>query len=364
MKKLAAESKNILVIALLLILLLLGVLLHLHANDNSGDNKHGQVRDSYDFVLNNDSFTGKYNHQELGDYQICFRGDIKSFSGLTVGKGSGEEVWKEWLQITGDEISVFDVQKQTVVDSFSHNIAFKDYIAVNIIAGLNGKAKIEILTNGDSFIKENVNWTGRNGRLFAEATGGNTVLDNCSISYYCSGWNKDIWMYGDSYFSMTAKDRWTTYLVHNGASNILLSGRDGEGSLESLDSFRTQLLYGTPETVVWCVGMNDGDSEDEINRDYKKCLDEVIRICKEKDIELILATIPTCPYWCNDYKNEYIKTLDYTIIDFAGAVGSYESTTWNENMLEDAEKRIHPTAEGAIALYTKAVATLPDLLEQ
>lgn len=323
-----------------------------------------KAREIYSFDLDNNRFVGEQNDQEMGDYQICFNGEIKTFSGLTIGKGADYDVWKEWLVITEDSVEVYDAENQEIIETIPHGLSFKDYISVNIMADLYGKAIIEILTNGGAFKREDVNWIGRNGRLIAEATGDNTVLKNCTLSYSCNGWNKEIWLYGDSYFSMTESDRWTTYLVQDGADNIMLSGHSGEGSKETLTAFLTQLQYGSPKTVVWCVGMNDGDSKDSINPDYKACLDEVTAICEEKDIELILATIPTCPYWFNDHKNKYIKSNNYTYIDFADAVGSYDSITWNEDMLEDGVNRIHPTTNGALAMYGKAISVIPDLLNK
>lgn len=360
MKESSFSNRSIAVLFLIVLVVIAGMTSYSQRTENK---EPARGRECYSFSLDNDSFTGEQNDQEMGDYQICFYGDIVSFSGITVGKGADEDVWKEWLQITDDRITVFSVEDQKIVDEADHGLTFKDYIAVNIIADLNGKAWIEVLTNGGSFRRE-LNWTGRNGRLYVEATGGNTVLSDCSLSYYCNGWDKDIWLYGDSYFSMLEPERWTTYLIKNGASDIMLSGRSGEGSRESLEALKTQLKYGSPKTVIWCVGMNDGDRKDAINPDYKECLDEVIKICEDNGFELILATIPTCPYWLNDHKNEYIKRQDLTIIDFAETVGSYDSITWKENMLEEGENRIHPTENGALAMYAEAVATVPDLLKR
>lgn len=327
-------------------------------------NEDGTKRcESYTFDLSNDMFSGNQSDQEMGDYQIAFYGNVSTFSGLTLGKGVESDVWKEWLYITEEKVAVYDAENQIIVDEYIHGLNVKDFIAVNIKAYLDGTADIEIMTNGGCFKRTRVKWIGRNGRIFVEATGGNTILTDCMLSYYCNGWNKSIWLYGDSYFSTTAQDRWTYYLCRNGTSDILLSGHDGEGSAESLTAFRTQLQYGIPDMVIWCVGMNDGDSKKTINKEYKECLDEVIKLCEEKHIELILATIPTCPYWFNDHKNNYVKERGYTYIDFADSVGSYDSITWNEGMLEEADNRIHPTKQGAMALYGKAIATVPELLK-
>lgn len=99
-----------------------------------------------------------------------------------------------------------------------------------------------------------------------------------------------------------------------------------------------------------------------INESYDSAVHEVMQICDQNDIELVLATIPTCPYWNNDYKNEFVKNSGYRYIDFARAVGAYDSITWYDGMLEEAEKRIHPTETGALALYSEAVTTVPELV--
>ena len=141
----------------------------------------------------------------------------------------------------------------------------------------------------------------------------------------------------------------------------MLNGRSGRGSEDGLTSFKYSLQYGQPKMLIWCLGMNDGD-EGKINESYSSVIHEVMKICEWKDIELVLATIPTCPYWNNDYKNEFVKNSGYRYIDFSRAVGAYNSITWYEGMLEEAEKRIHPTEAGAVALYSEAITSVPELL--
>lgn len=254
-------------------------------------------------------------------------------------------------------------QNGEMVAEYRHDLTFEDYFGVTIIAHLDGTATIEVSSGEDSFREEDVTWPPLNGTPFVQNLGEYSLID-CTLSYYCNGWDKDIWLYGDSYFSLTEADRWTTYLVQNGSDNILLSARSGKGSEEALISFKNDLCHGTPRTVVWCMGMNDGDTDEAANADWLAATEEVISICEEKGIELILSTIPTNPYWYNDYKNEYVKSSGYRYIDFASVVGAYDNLEWNEGMLEQGEKRIHPTEAGAIALYHQAVATVPKLLGQ
>lgn len=295
----------------------------------------------------------------MGDYQISFRGMIgDSFETVSIGKTSVSTTY--YLKVTTDMVQICNNKNDMVLYEYSHGInEFRDYICVNIKAGLDGKASFEIMTNGGYFT-DTTEWLCNNGNLFVMA-GTSTSISECTMSYYCNGWDKDIWLFGDSYFSMTASTRWTTYLLQAGAENIMLNGRSGRGSEAALESLQYDIKFGTPKQIIWCLGMNDGD-DDAINEDWLCAICEVQKICEENDIELILCTIPTCPYWNNDIKNEYVKNSGYRYIDFARAVGAYDSITWYENMLEDAEKRIHPTEAGALALYSEAITVVPELL--
>ena len=319
-----------------------------------------QDAENYTFDLpQNSSFQGSASSGNMGDYRIYFIGDVESFDGLEIGKGIEGEYWGYSMEISDGTVHIFDNQMQEERDAFSCDLQFKDYVAVSIAADLQGMAKIQISTNG-GYVEQEVPWVGTNGTLYVNAVG-QTSLKDCRLSYDCNGWDKDIWLYGDSYFSMTADDRWTSYLIKNGSSDLMLSAYSGKTSEAALQSLKNDLQYGTPEKVIWCMGMNDGDVDGEINASWLACVKEVEALCAERDIELILTTIPTCPYWNNDSKNPYIKESGYRYIDFAGAVGAYDSITWDEGMLEESELRIHPTEEGARALYYEAVTTVPEL---
>ena len=323
--------------------------------------KYGEI---YHFDISVSTFTGDYSEEEMGDYQITFKGYLdapSNFQSLCIGKGQGGPLG-DYLYIDRDKMEVRHNFDNGVVDSLSHMITTWDkYVAVTIYAGNDGNAKIEVMTGGGYFSAD-VKWLSNYQNLFVTA-GEATTLKNCTLTYHCNGWDKDIWLFGDSYFSLDEPDRWTTYLVNSGADNFMLNGRSGRGSEDALTSLKYDLQYGQPEMLVWCLGMNDGD-EGSINESYDSVVHEVMQICDQNDIELVLATIPTCPYWNNDYKNEFVKNSGYRYIDFARAVGAYDSITWYDGMLEEAEKRIHPTETGAVALYSEAVTTVPELVEK
>ncbi|MCR4649493.1 MAG: hypothetical protein K5776_10505 [Lachnospiraceae bacterium] len=313
----------------------------------------------YNFDLNeNGLFEGNYSDEEMGDYQLCFSGDVNNFSSVSIGKDSNSG---SKITIDNEYICVYSnnnlkAQSECLVD-ISGNIS----ITVN--NDLRNNADIVISSNGKSQTVEDVYWSARIGKIFAEA-GDDTSLSNCTLSYVCNGWGKPVWLLGDSYFNCTSSARWTSYMTENGYDNYLLNGYPGRNSDAALESLKVMLGYGKPEEIIWCLGMNDGDSDEAINESYKRDVEEVIKLCKENNIELVLSTVPSCPMVNNDYKNKYVKESGYRYIDFASVVGANENISWYPGMLEDGEERIHPTKEGAAALYNEAVKDCPELLKK
>lgn len=331
----------------------------LNVNENSWTHKG----EKYEIdVITAGTFEGKYSEEELGDYHISFKGYLDSeddFNSICIGKGKDGPLGN-YLYIDTSKIEIRQNCDNAVVDSGLHKIiSWSNYISVIINAGNDGNADIKVVTAGGSFSKK-MKWKSNYQKLFITADN-ETILKNCTLSYYCDDWKKDIWLFGDSYFSLDETDRWTTYLIKSGVDNFMLNGRSGRGSEEALVALKYCLQYGTPKKIIWCLGMNDGD-DGAINRDYERALQEVMDICNNKKITLILATIPSCPYWNNDYKNQYVRGSGYPYIDFAKAVGADNNITWYDGMLEEGEKRIHPTVKGAIALYHEAITTVPDLM--
>lgn len=305
------------------------------------------------------SFYGNQSDDEMGDYCLCFKGDIVSFTSLTVGKG--KDVQGCYLTLTEKTLSIFQGDNGKKLAQYEIGLEFSDYLSVIIKADLVNTASIEISTNGSDLIKfDNVPWSARTGSIFVEADEGSNI-NNCILSYYANGWDKPVWLFGDSYFNCTSSARWTSYLTKNGYDNFMLNGYSGRNSAAALLSLKTELQYATPKEIIWCMGMNDADNG-AINKDWLDAVNEVIEICRNNKIILVLATIPTTPAFNNDYKNEYVKNSGYKYIDFAQSVGAYENMEWYSGMLENGEQRIHPTPSGALALYNEAVSTCPELL--
>ena len=57
-----------------------------------------------------------------------------------------------------------------------------------------------------------------------------------------------------------------------GSGNIMLNAYLGKTSEAALQSLQNDLQYGTPEKIIWCMGMNDGDVGGQINESWLSCL--------------------------------------------------------------------------------------------
>lgn len=305
-------------------------------------------------------FEGDVSEEEMGDYQISFRGETSDLNKVEIGKTYNSERVMS-IVVTKRIVQVFYGEDEKPYAEYNINIQPEIFIGINIIADMNDTASVEIISESDYILLENIFWKCRVGNLYVAVD--DTKIEDGYLGYYADCWNRPIWLFGDSYFNCTAPNRWTSYLLKNNNKNYMLNGFPGRNSDQALTSLKNALMYATPEEIIWCMGMNDGDQE-TLNKTWKADVEELMRICKKKQIRLVLATTPTCPGVNNDYKNKYIKDSGFRYIDFADAVGSYNSKNWYSGMLQDENnpEACHPTEKGAYALYMEAVLKCPELM--
>lgn len=166
------------------------------------------------------------------------------------------------------------------------------------------------------------------------------------------------WLLGDSYISMYLS-RWVYYIANK--EDILFSGYAGEGSTAGLEKFKSLMDTGLiPRTIVWAYGMNNGDGS-TVNTEWSNALSEVRSICEQKNIELVLATIPNTPGINNRLKNNVVRNSGLRYIEFANQVNPGGGSDWYEGML--FTDNVHPTQLGAKALYIAARTACPDLFQ-
>lgn len=310
-----------------------------------------------------------------------------------------------WLEIGEHTVSAYNhipwksPSDHPLFVDLPHGLLIKDFVTVVINKDMANGEYAEISTSGGSFKFSVSGIAGYDGSPIVTPEG--LHLSEVSLSFTADAYRTPIWIYGDSYLSHNEDDRWPYYLYKNGYTNMLLSGFPGEGAPRALVDFKTSLTRGTPKFALWLLGMNNGDPWHEsaqeteetkenpeaakklrkiraavsdckgdtaeellskINPHWLGATEEFIKICNERGITPILATIPQTPKINNLPKNEWVRRSGYRYIDFNLAVGADLDPAWLPDMLHSDE--VHPLPLGAKALYERVVADFPEIKEK
>lgn len=285
---------------------------------------------------------------------IIFTANFDTFGSLRVGHGKAS-YGGSYFEIDSTNINLFNYTTSAIASTkVTHNLTMSGFITL-VIHVKDGETTISLYTRTGNCKFNLGNWSGVNGYIFAEAISG--TFTNCGLKWTCEDIKHDIWVFGDSYLGLNNTNRYPYYIRELGYVNWLASGYGGGGSSAELASFKTLLKMGTPQIVVWCMGMNDADST-KVNANWKSCFDELKTLCTNHNITLILATIPTCPKVDNTYKNEIVRNSGYRYIDFHAAVNA-GGTSWYEGML--SSDNVHPTDLGAQILAARFIEDVPEI---
>lgn len=286
---------------------------------------------------------------------INFGCDFSTFGTLNINLifGTGNTVENKFAI---DSTNLTRTVDGSVKPSVAHGITIADHINVTIEILITG-LKITIVSNGQSYSSE---FNYANGTIRPSYDVSGMTISNVDFSWTCKDFKKDIWMFGDSYFSY-GDNRWIYYLSEDGyTDNCLIDAYPGEGSNYSLPSLQSYIDMAKPKYIVWCVGMNDGSDTSAPSTQWMNAVNEVIAICKKYNIVPIFGTIPTVPSINHEKKNAWIRSSSYQYIDFAKAVGASSSGVWFSGML--STDNVHPTSAGAMALYRQALLDCPQLM--
>ena len=307
--------------------------------------------------------TAPRNNLRKGE-RIVFEGNVTSFSSIKIGLSFSTAVGTEANQmntflIDGTNISYYARSDSTPV-TVAHGLTIANNIQIIWEMTATASVKFTLISNGNLFEHEFTNFARKTiGKPFVLSIG--TALTDCKLTWTCTDIDKNIWMFGDSYFAYS-NVRWTYYLHQYGYDqNCLLDGFPGEGGLNGRVAFNNLSQYGTPKFAVWCLGMNDGgDSASAPSSDWVRERDYFLQICENNDVTPIFGTIPTVPSINHEQKNAWIRSSGYRYIDFAKAVGANSSGVWYSGMLSgDA---VHPTEQGAKALFARVLLDLPEIM--
>ena len=309
---------------------------------------NGYIQLQSNHIVNNKTLVFSFETDGLKDDAIIGLGHGETYTG-----GSG-------VEITKDRILTYNYAagRRTNIVNEAHGIDISGKVKITIKTELR-TARVIIDNGKDVYATTSFQWFGRNGEIFAKSVG--VELKNAELAWRCDAYSYDVWYFGDSYFDVNTAARWPYYMVEDGITEFLLSGFPGRKTGEGLEDFKKALEFGTPKYAVWCLGMNNADSERGANASYKSATEEFLAICKEKGITPILATIPNTPTVINIYKNEWVKSSGHRYVDFAAGVNAEEKgSPWGAGMLSG--DNVHPAKAGAKALYEQLKKDLADII--
>lgn len=288
--------------------------------------------------------------------KIVFVANVTSFNRIDIAHA---DIYDNGDRIVIDNTNMVYIVNGTPTSPMAHSLTIKDYIKVTIEveAHYQGKFNITIETNGGKYSRSDLWWVGYYGGIYVDCVG--SSLTACKLIFSADALDSNVWIMGDSYLSY-APIRWPYYMYEDGITDFLINAYPGAGCANILPTFENLLSYGNPKYAVWCLGMNDPDSG-SLNGSWQVRTGTFITECILNNIEPILATIPNTPTQDNTYKNAFVRASGLRYIDFAKAVNAESAgATWYSGMLSD--DNVHPTEEGAKALYMAFVRDFPEIL--
>lgn len=297
-----------------------------------------------------DSMTLPYHNVKINNIYI-FNASISNFSSITFSKGD--------YSITVDSTNITVVNDDTgAIIPHGLTIGVRITLMVENETSTN-TSLIRLCSDGDVFSYTTpIRFVMDNGSATVLSNG--SILTNCTLSWVSKNINTPIWMFGDSYFSWYP-ERWTYYLAEDGYTDVcMLNGFAGQTSATAYNALVNLLNITTPKMVVWCLGMNDGDTSSAVNESWKTYYDKVIALKNKYGFELILYTVPTTPVVNNMYKNAIVRESGYRYVEADLAVRTDAYGNWVTGALSTDD--VHPTAIGAKILYYAILADLPELM--
>lgn len=288
-------------------------------------------------------------------------GEIEDVScGFGYGEGVGE-----WIQITPTNIVAKYGNPATTIGTYAHGLTLGNNTTLTIDKDSKSEtAKVRLYNDKGQMFEQEVTWKSFISSVFVRNDSSASI--NAKIRYMPRDLNKAIWMFGDSYFGLYNYQRWMYYIIQTyGFDKFLLNARPGVGSTASVTCLKNLLsISKAPKYVVWCLGMNNASDTDVPNATWKADTDEVLRICRLKNITPVFATIPSVPTLDHSKKNAYLKSLGVRIIDIADAVEEEGETTWKWYGTATAflsNDNIHPSEFGAKAIAERVLVDFPEI---
>lgn len=285
---------------------------------------------------------------------IGFEANFENMGSVRIAHGTSYDSNRS-ASIVVDATNIYLYDKSTNLRAtYPHSLSMDKFITVSIVVGHTRTAKIILTTANGRFMQDDVYWGGCCEDITAQVVAG--TFTNARLTWYVPDYNYDLWCFGDSYF-----DFWGLDVIQRlGFHNFMFDGFGGRDSTDAFVSLELALEKAVPKKIMWCLGMNDRDTETAINAKWKETVDSIIDLCNKKGIELILCTIPETPVAVHTFKNAYVKASGKRYVDVCHAVGADVSNAWYDGMLNETDK-IHPTDLGESVIADYMIANVPEL---
>lgn len=260
----------------------------------------------------------------------------------------------EKLTIDSTEVVAYNCTQSWVeMARGTHSLALSHHISVRIDTGNDKKAVISVTDETGKTYELQTEWVCGHGDVVVENENGNYT--KCKLTFYPSEYRQKVWAYGDSYF-----DLWPWICNAKGARHWMIDGFSGRGSTDALKSLKLALKHATPSIVLWCLGMNDPDTETEISASWLENIKKVKAICDENNITLIPTTIPNVPTRNHSFKNTYVRENFSRYVDISESLGAEISTSWYSGLLPVGD--IHPSDAGRALIAQKVMSEVPEII--
>lgn len=295
---------------------------------------------------------------------ISARAEFSSFSGnISVGKGKGK--YRGMFIEVNDTNLICRFQNsastlQTVgavphgltINTFLNSSIFMDessvlHVSIGTLGGL-FSTTFEPTRTGNRGLKYEWNY-----EPFIDTTG--QELTDVYLTASSLDFQKPIHVFYDSYGGI-ALNRPFGQLRKMGFFNYSVDALAGISSSLAVVELQKYLNYCTPKYLVWLLGMNDSSLTA-----YTNAVNQVISLCTQKGIELILGTIPSVPTRNNETKNDFVRSSGYRYIDVAKAVGANSNGEWYNGTLD--VDGVHPNTRGAELIAMQNLVDFPEFMQ-
>jgi hypothetical protein len=319
-----------------------------------------------DELASNGTCLLKFFHVKKNNVVTC---EVGVFSSLEFGVGYMDsspytDYAALWVEV--DDTNVKQYRRYSgdaqLISTTPHELTFGSHTIMTMKLGVTEGSLTIFDDKGNS--KSVTLQAGGVGRPFVKNLGNSSI--SVKLSCMPMELTKKIWVFGDSYVDFNSAERWPYYYRIAETTDWFCDAQPGLSPDNAYIDLTNMLSCGfRPSLLVWLLGMNGSTTETQVDGQYvinpsqKTVIDNVVALCNNNNINLVLGIVPTVPDRQKTGFGNYVKSLGVRYIDFAKAVGTDSSGQWTTGLL--SSDNVHPTVAGAKVLASQVYIDCPEL---